>query len=76
MGESLLSIPADIIFLINSFAEPSKIGTSSLSISINALSIPRPNNAPIKCSIVETFAPNSFSTVVFNDVLVTLLKFG
>ncbi len=39
-------------------AEPSRIGTSSLLISINALSIPNPNKAPIRCSIVETLAPN------------------
>ena len=61
---------------MNTFADPSKIGTSSLSISISALSIPKQNNAPIKCSIVDTFAPNSFSIVVFKDVFVTLLKFG
>ena len=57
-------------------AEPSKIGTSSLSISIKALSIPKPNNAPIKCSIVETLTPNSFEIVVFKEVLLTLIKFG
>ena len=61
---------------MKTFAEPSKIGTSSLSISIKALSIPNPNNAPIKCSIVETFTPNSFSTVVFKDVFETFAKFG
>jgi len=49
--------PQRKIFSINSFAEPSKIGTYSLSISINALSIPKPNKAPIRCSIVETLTP-------------------
>ena len=76
IGASLTLIPDNIIFSINSFAEPSRIGTSSLSISIIALSIPNPNNAPIKCSIVETFIPNSFSIVVFNEVFVTFMKFG
>ena len=71
-----ISIPAEIIFSIKILADPSKIGTSSLSISINALSIPNPNNAHIKCSIVETLTPNSFSIVVFNEVLVTFIKFG
>ena len=76
IGDSLTSIPANNIFSINSLAEPSKIGTSSSSISINTLSIPKPNNAPIRCSIVETLTPNSFSIVVFKDVLETFAKFG
>ena len=62
--------------LINSLADPSRIGTSSLSISTSALSIPNPNNAPIKCSIVETFTPYSLDIVVFNDVLLTFAKLG
>ena len=44
IGLLLILKPANRIFPINSFADPSKIGTSSLSISINTLSIPRPNN--------------------------------
>ena len=76
IGSSLISKPDEIIFSIKFFAEPSKIGTSSLSISTSTLSIPKPNNAPIKCSIVETFTPYSFSIVVFKDVLVTFKKFG
>ena len=40
IGESLFCIPALMILSIKIFADPSKIGTSSLSISINALSIP------------------------------------
>jgi hypothetical protein len=40
IGDSLTTSPELIIFSINSFADPSRIGTSSLSISINALSIP------------------------------------
>ena len=76
IGILLTSNPVGIIFSINSFADPSKIGTSSLSISINALSIPSPNNAPIKCSIVETLIPNSFSIVVLSEVFVTFIKFG
>ena len=49
---------------------------SKVIISTNKLSIPSPNKAPIKCSMVETFAPNSFSIVVFKEVLVTFIKFG
>ena len=52
------------------------MGTSSLLISIKALSIPSPNKAPIKCSMVDIFTPYSFDIVVFNDVFVTLIKFG
>jgi hypothetical protein len=40
IGDSLTTSPELIIFSIKSFADPSRIGTSSLSISINALSIP------------------------------------
>ena len=76
IGASLTSNPHLIIFSINSFADPSKIGTSSLSISISALSIPKPNNAPIKCSMVEILTPNSFSIVVLSNVFVTFIKFG
>ena len=47
-----------------------------MSISIKTLSIPNPNSAPIKCSIVDTLAPNSFDIVVFRDVLLTFEKFG
>jgi len=49
--------PTDKIRSIKNFADPSKIGTSSLLISIRALSIPIPKRAPIKCSIVETLTP-------------------
>ena len=76
IGELLTFKPATTILSINSFAEPSNIGTSSLSISIKALSIPKPNSAPIKCSIVETFTPCSLEIVVFKDVLLTFEKFG
>ena len=76
IGLLLTSNPTNRIFSINSLADPSKIGTSSLSISIKALSIPRPNKAPIKCSIVETFTPYSLDIVVFKEVLLTLAKFG
>ena len=38
-----------------------------MSISTIALSIPSPNNAPIKCSIVDTLTPNSLAIVVFNE---------
>ena len=40
------------------------IGTSSLLISINALSMPFMYNAANKCSTVETFTPKLFSKVV------------
>ena len=76
IGASLTSKPTEIISSINFFADPSKIGTSSLSISTVTLSIPKPNKAPIKCSIVDTLIPNSFSIVVFKEVLVTFKKFG
>ena len=76
IGDSLTTNPELIIFSINSFADPSKIGTSSLSISIKALSIPNPNNAPIKCSIVETLTPKSLDIVVLSEVLVTFAKLG
>ena len=49
IGASLFFNPQLVRILINSFAEPSKIGTSSLSISTSALSIPNQNKAPIKC---------------------------
>ena len=76
IGASLFLNPVVTIFSINSLAEPSKIGTSSLSISINTLSTPSPYKAPIKCSIVDTFTPNSFEIVVFKKVSLTLEKFG
>ena len=76
IGSELFSNPQLVKISINSFAEPSKIGTSSLLISTNALSIPNPNKAPIKCSIVETFTPYSLHMVVFNNVLVTFVKLG
>ena len=47
IGELLDCIPALIILSINIFADPSKIGTSSLSISTKALSIPRPKSAAL-----------------------------
>ena len=44
IGESLSFKPTATIFSMNSFAEPSSIGTSSLSISIEALSIVMEDN--------------------------------
>ena len=76
MGVWLVLNPDEIIFSTNILAEPSKIGTSSLSISTKTLSTPNPENAPIKCSIVETFTPQSLEIVVFNEVLVTFKKLG
>ena len=46
IGDLLIFSPEAIIFSINSFAEPSNIGTSSLSISINALSTPSQTMRP------------------------------
>ena len=46
------------------FEDPSRIGTSSESISINKLSTPFPYKAAIKCSIVETDTPYSFEIFV------------
>ena len=43
---------------------------------LESLSIQKPKKAPIKCSIVETFTPDSFDIVVFKDVLLTLEKLG
>ena len=68
--------PTFKIFSTNLKPEPSNMGTSSLSISIKALSIPKPNNAPIKCSIVETDAPNSFVIFVQSIALLTLYTSG
>ena len=76
MGASLFFKPEIKIFSINSFAEPSKIGTSSLSISIKTLSTPKPNKAPIKCSMVEILTPYSLEIVVLRTVLLTLEKLG
>ena len=42
------------------------IGTSSLSISIIALSIPLMYKAANRCSTVETLTLNAFSSVVHN----------
>ena len=44
IGVLLVLIPAELIFSTNIFADPSRIGTSSESISINTLSIPLPNS--------------------------------
>ena len=52
-------------------AEPSIIGTSSLLISINTLSISAIYNAAKRCSTVETLTPKSFSNVVHSFVEVT-----
>ena len=49
---------------MKSLADPSIIGTSSLSISINTLSIPKMYKDASKCSTVETLTPNSFCNVV------------
>ena len=52
------------------FALPSRIGTSTLSISIRALSTPMPVRAERMCSIVETDA-FPFDIVVLLAVLLT-----
>ncbi len=52
-------------------ALPSMIGTSSADTSTNALSMPRPANADMRCSTVETRTP-SFSITVAISVLLTL----
>ena len=57
-------IPAFFKILINSLDDPSKIGISSLSISIVTLSMLQIYSAASKCSTVETFLPNLFSRVV------------
>ena len=72
IGWLLTSKPVSVIFSTKTFAEPSRIGTSLLLISITALSIPNINNAPIKCSIVETLTPKSFEIVVQKFALETL----
>ena len=76
IGALLISIPALVIASTNNFAEPSKIGTSSLSNSTNTLSIPSPYSAPIRCSIVEILTPLSLDTVVQKTALLTLKRFG
>ena len=52
-------------------ALPSMIGTSSAETSTNALSIPSPAKADMRCSTVDTRAP-FFSITVAITVLVTL----
>ena len=69
-------VPILDIASTNSFADPSKIGTSWLSISTNTLSIPIPYKAPIKCSIVEILTFFSFEIVVQKFALLTLKTFG
>ncbi len=46
----------------NDEAEPSMIGISSALTSMNILSMPRPAQADIRCSTVETRAPSLIST--------------
>ncbi len=52
------------------------MGNSSEFISINKLSIPFPYKAAIKCSIVDTLQPVSFSILVQYDALETLKTEG
>ena len=49
--------PAFSIISANASAEPSMIGTSRLSTSMYALSIPQPRNAASRCSTVESITP-------------------
>jgi hypothetical protein len=65
------TMPADCSRKTKVPALPSMIGTSSPETSTNALSIPNPANADIRCSTVETRAP-SFSITVAIVVLPTL----
>ena len=65
------SMPADCSRNTNVPALPSMIGTSSAETSTNALSMPSPKKADIRCSTVETRAPSCSSTVAMT-VLLTL----
>ena len=63
--------PVSNMPLTKGAALPSKIGTSSLSISINAFDTPQPASAAIRCSIVEIAVPSSFVTLVQSVVFET-----
>ena len=69
-------IPADKIFSTNILADPSRMGNSCEFNSTIKLSIPKPYNAPIKCSTVETFVPCSFDKVVHKVVSITFSNVG
>ena len=66
------SMPADWMRKTNVPALPSMIGTSSAETSTNALSMPSPANAAMRCSTVEMRVP-SFSMTVAMTVLETLV---
>ncbi len=75
-GTLLTTKPILVIFSTKFFAEPSIIGTSSEFNSTTALSTPKTYIADIRCSIVDTLAPNSFEMVVHRFALTTLKTFG
>ena len=77
-GDQVQDLPDEfeLIASTNFFDEPSSIGTSSESISINKLSTPLPYKAAIKCSIVETETPYSFAIFVQYEALETLKTLG
>jgi len=52
-------VPTFLSILTNGRALPSMMGTSKESISTTALSSPMPQNADIRCSMVETVLPLS-----------------
>ena len=57
-------MPAVLIASTKSLAEPSSIGISDELTSTNALSIPSPKKAAIRCSTVDTEAPFLFLILV------------
>ena len=63
LGTSCSTTPADWIKNTKGAALPSIIGTSGLVNSTYTLSIPKPANADIKCSTVETLTSPSFNAV-------------
>ena len=52
------SIPADWMRKTKGAAEPSRMGTSGASRSTQALSMPNPAKADIRCSMVPTLTPS------------------
>ena len=74
-GAFCSSMPADCSRKTNGAALPSMIGTSAAVRSMNALSIPKPAKADIRCSTVPTRAP-SCSIVVPSVVSVTRRAIG
>ena len=66
-----VTMPACSMAATKAAALPSMIGTSGPSISISALSTPRPDSAARTCSAVEHSGPSASPSTVANSVAVT-----